>query len=123
VFIRRVIRRANPGGSWWTAGDSNPRPPRCERDALPAELAAHEVNYFSRRTNIGQLGLQRWNLMLHHRSVATLFDPFSFFIGELGFVIVDEALHGFLHVRMAEVAEPMQCEHLCPRVRNLKYAV
>jgi hypothetical protein len=25
---------------WWTAGDSNPRPPRCERDALPAELAA-----------------------------------------------------------------------------------
>ena len=27
--------------SWWTAGDSNPRPRRCERRALPAELAAH----------------------------------------------------------------------------------
>ena len=27
--------------NWWTAGDSNPRPPRCERDALPTELAAH----------------------------------------------------------------------------------
>src|SRR5208282_1233895 len=26
---------------WWTAGDSNPRPPRCERDALPTELPAH----------------------------------------------------------------------------------
>ena len=26
---------------WWTAWDSNPRPPRCERGALPAELAAH----------------------------------------------------------------------------------
>ena len=26
---------------WWTAGDSNPRPPRCERGVLPAELAAH----------------------------------------------------------------------------------
>jgi len=34
--------------SWWTAGGSNSRPPRCERGALPAELAAHswqdEVN-------------------------------------------------------------------------------
>jgi len=27
--------------SWWTAGGSNSRPPRCERGALPAELAAH----------------------------------------------------------------------------------
>jgi hypothetical protein len=26
---------------WWTAWGSNPRPPRCERGALPAELAAH----------------------------------------------------------------------------------
>lgn len=26
---------------WWTAWDSNPRPRRCERRALPAELAAH----------------------------------------------------------------------------------
>src|SRR5438309_6219682 len=26
---------------WWTRWDSNPRPPRCERGALPAELLAH----------------------------------------------------------------------------------
>ena len=26
---------------WWTRRDSNPRPPRCERGALPAELLAH----------------------------------------------------------------------------------
>ena len=26
---------------WWTAGGSNSRPPRCERGALPTELAAH----------------------------------------------------------------------------------
>jgi hypothetical protein len=26
---------------WWTARGSNPRPPHCERGALPAELAAH----------------------------------------------------------------------------------
>ena len=25
----------------WTDGDSNPRPPRCKRGALPAELSAH----------------------------------------------------------------------------------
>src|SRR2546423_873335 len=30
---------------WWTAGGSNSRPPRCERGALPTELAAH----FSKR--------------------------------------------------------------------------
>src|ERR1700688_1768563 len=29
------------GEGWWTAWGSNPRPPRCERGALPAELAAH----------------------------------------------------------------------------------
>ena len=28
-------------GIWWTAGGSNSRPPRCERGALPTELAAH----------------------------------------------------------------------------------
>src|SRR5207249_1216132 len=27
---------------WWTAGGSNSRPPRCERGALPTELAAHD---------------------------------------------------------------------------------
>jgi Phage integrase family len=27
--------------NWWTAGGSNSRPPRCERGALPTELAAH----------------------------------------------------------------------------------
>src|SRR5262249_10343316 len=29
---------------WWTARGSNSRPPRCERGALPAELAAHSTN-------------------------------------------------------------------------------
>ena len=40
-----VRRRRKSGGTngigWWTAWDSNPRPRRCERRALPAELAAH----------------------------------------------------------------------------------
>src|SRR5271169_3461789 len=31
-------------GIWWTARDSNPRPRRCERRALPTELAAHSGN-------------------------------------------------------------------------------
>src|ERR1700732_2285828 len=35
---------------WWTRGDSNPRPPRCERGALPAELLAHgQQQNFSKR--------------------------------------------------------------------------
>src|SRR5664280_1654958 len=28
-----------PRPNWWTARDSNPRPPRCKRDALTTELA------------------------------------------------------------------------------------
>ena len=32
---------------WWTRGDSNPRPPRCERGALPAELLAHRFSQLS----------------------------------------------------------------------------
>ena len=35
----RVIR-AQVSEGWWTAGGSNSRPPRCERGALPTELAA-----------------------------------------------------------------------------------
>src|SRR5438128_2603316 len=36
---RRLICRVER--NWWTAGGSNSRPPRCERGALPTELAAH----------------------------------------------------------------------------------
>ena len=36
-----ILAQASEG--WWTAGGSNSRPPRCERGALPTELAAHSV--------------------------------------------------------------------------------
>ena len=39
---RRGGNRVVTGGFWWTARGSNPRPRRCERRALPAELAAHD---------------------------------------------------------------------------------
>src|SRR5579864_6270318 len=43
---------------WWTRGDSNPRPPRCERGALPAELLAHEQQRnFSKRGEGSQTSL------------------------------------------------------------------
>ena len=35
------IKPLNSNGLWWTVGGSNPRPPHCERGALPAELTAH----------------------------------------------------------------------------------
>jgi putative transposase len=41
---KAVRRRLFPEESWWTAGGSNSRPPRCERGALPAELAAHGLD-------------------------------------------------------------------------------
>src|SRR5262245_53371149 len=42
-------------GGWWTARGSNPRPPHCERGALPAELAAHFYRFES--TVIRSLGI------------------------------------------------------------------
>ena len=35
---------------WWTTWDSNPRPPHCERGALPTELVAHYHNARSHTT-------------------------------------------------------------------------
>src|SRR5260370_20300184 len=49
--IRPVFKNnVSPFEIWWTRGDSNPRPPHCERGALPAELLAHEqrVNFSKR---------------------------------------------------------------------------
>jgi hypothetical protein len=40
-FEKVLARYGHDFGSWWTWGGSNPRPPRCERGALPAELHAH----------------------------------------------------------------------------------
>ena len=44
-FVHKLSTRAGRGGEkgWWTAWGSNPRPPRCERGALPAELAARRT--------------------------------------------------------------------------------
>ena len=39
-IIERAARDIANGPIWWTWGDSNPRPPRCERGALPTEPQA-----------------------------------------------------------------------------------
>jgi hypothetical protein len=47
--------RAMSGMDWWTAWDSNPRPRRCERRALPTELAAHfEGCFYFTLTGMGR---------------------------------------------------------------------
>ena len=45
-IVRRdgQTRRDTPSEGWWRAGDLNPRPRRCERRALPTELAPHPVS-------------------------------------------------------------------------------
>ena len=40
---KRVPGKGIPEKGWWTRWDSNPRPRRCERRALPAELLAHAL--------------------------------------------------------------------------------
>ena len=37
-FSRGTILLMKDCENWWSRWDSNPRPPRCERDALPTEL-------------------------------------------------------------------------------------
>src|SRR5688572_19416510 len=44
-MIPTIARRSATWKVWWTARDSNPRPRRCERRALPTELAAHAVQF------------------------------------------------------------------------------
>ena len=41
------------GLKWWTAWDLNPRPPRCERGALPTELAAQTFFSSFRHGGVG----------------------------------------------------------------------
>ena len=48
--LRWATFACNMSEGWWTAGGSNSRPPRCERGALPAELAAHVLDGDFRRT-------------------------------------------------------------------------
>src|SRR5262245_53729452 len=40
-WIDRGGNREIVEGKWWTAGGSKSRPPRCDRGALPTDLAAH----------------------------------------------------------------------------------
>ena len=51
IGIRRdgSTRRDTPSEGWWRAGDLNPRPRRCERRALPTELAPHPVSTRTKR--------------------------------------------------------------------------
>src|SRR5579872_4721182 len=45
-------------GRWWSRRDLNPRPPRCERGALPAELLPHRRPEILRRSHGFQIGPQ-----------------------------------------------------------------
>ena len=50
---------------WWRAGELNPRPLRCERSALPTELAPHLAELKTRAVNpAGFVAHERANWML-----------------------------------------------------------
>jgi hypothetical protein len=51
---------------WWTRGDSNPRPPRCERGALPAELLAQSYRLVT-RLYINHLRGSSWDHWDHNQ--------------------------------------------------------
>ena len=40
-LTRNMYLALKPPEAWWTEQESNPRPPRCKRGALPTELPAH----------------------------------------------------------------------------------
>ena len=64
-------------------GGSNPRPPHCERGALPAELTTHNWpdgselspigGMLSNETKLGEFRGFQWRLLLHD-----LWNPWSF---------------------------------------------
>ena len=61
---------------WWTRGDSNPRPPRCERGALPAELLAHRFSLAHDYTSMSygrQVGTNWDNQIANFSAVALRF--------------------------------------------------
>jgi hypothetical protein len=46
-FFRTILQKSRLGGTGvWSRRDLNPRPPRCERGALPAELLPHRRREF-----------------------------------------------------------------------------
>ena len=50
---------------WWRAGELNPRPLRCERSALPTELAPHLAELKTRAVNpTGLVAHERANELL-----------------------------------------------------------
>ena len=54
---------------WWRAGDLNPRPQRCERCALPTELAPHDSRQKSK------IGDGRQGGIIHNRRRDRQFEP------------------------------------------------
>ena len=55
---REGCRERRAGRGWWTARGSNPRPPRCERGALPAELAAQGPRKPGNAVVVGRAGFE-----------------------------------------------------------------
>ena len=58
--LRLMIRRNARSAVWWRARELNPRPLRCERSALPTELAPHLMEPATRaRDPAGYVAHQR----------------------------------------------------------------
>ncbi len=60
MWLPKVQKLGRQEKVWWRQRDSNPRPQRCERCALPAELCPHE------KTILGYLGIEDGILLLPH---------------------------------------------------------
>ena len=62
--VKRENRRSKNCGDfqfWWTVRGSNPRPRRCERRALPAELTA-QISHFSIK-KVAKNGFLRYSIL------------------------------------------------------------
>src|SRR6266550_6433447 len=55
----RFGKLAKSFGIWWTRGDSNPRPPRCERGKFKAKTRCCNHLVFATWSLVGLLGLRR----------------------------------------------------------------
>src|SRR5205823_7398552 len=68
---------AEDAKGWWAMRDSNPRPPRCKRDALPAELIAR-----NRSLPPGRFGYSPPSETDEHRAASAAHTPSVEFVAQ-----------------------------------------
>jgi hypothetical protein len=100
---------------WWTRGDSNPRPPRCERGALPAELLAQSYRLLT-TLYINHLPGSSWDHNQHNQPFFASSD--TTFRLNSAYICWSQSIHGLRNRTPREALEALAVRN-CPSVNRL----